>query len=421
MKDSKVFPIENESACVFKWSWNTFRFYTGHSSSCHRIKAEFVPIEKFDDFHNMPAVIKDREQMKQGQWPDAGRGCEFCHRVEQQQGESDRTYHNRIPGLTPVDFDLGSNNKVTPRISEIFLNNTCDLACVYCTPIFSSRINDELKTHGPWPTGTFGKQLVPKRVDHEAYIEKYRHWLGENYTKLAFLNIQGGEPLLQKELWNFLEFMKEHANPDLVIAINTNLNANIATLKKFIAIARDLILTKKIKRIDINASLDCWGPQAEFIRWGLDLTNWQRNFEYVMSHKWIRLSVHQVITSLSLPTMLNLQQIITTYKQQHPKIQQDYHMVDSDFEKIYHPEIFGAEFFHGQFEDLVRTFPVATDWDHESKKRLEGYAKLQASAHINPERLLLLKGTLDQLDVRRKTNWRELFPGIDNFLTTNGI
>jgi pyruvate-formate lyase-activating enzyme len=421
MKDSKVFPIENESACVFKWGWNTFRAYTGTSSSCHRIKAEFVPIEKFDDFHNMPAVLKDREQMKQGQWPDAGRGCEYCQRVEQQHGESDRTYHNRIPGLTPVDFDLGANDHVTPSISEIYLNNTCDLACVYCTPIFSSRISNELDTHGPWPTGTFGIQQIQKNVDHKLYIEKYKEWLAKNYTKLTYLKIEGGEPLLQKELWNLLDLVRELANRDLIISINTNLNANLETVQKFVAVARDLIVNKKINRLDINVSLDCWGPQAEFIRHGLDLENWKRNFEYLITNKWIKLTVQQVTTSLSLFSAQQLQNMIAEYKMQHPKIVQAYHMVDSGFEKIYHPEIFGADFFADKFETLLQTFPLLTDWDHVAKKRLEGLAKLQSKANIDIERLRMLKNTLDVLDTRRGTAWRELFPDIDNFLTTNGI
>jgi organic radical activating enzyme len=35
-------------------------------------------------------------------------------------------------------------------------------------------------------------------------------WLDKNYGKIKRLSIQGGEPLLQKELSRFLEFMEQH-------------------------------------------------------------------------------------------------------------------------------------------------------------------------------------------------------------------
>ena len=147
----RVFPIRNDTACVYKWAWNTFRLYNATSSSCHRVNPVAVPLDKFDDFHNTPEVLNDRQKMLAGKWP--GRGCEYCEDVEKQGGVSDRLYHNDIPGLTPVDFDPLGDQRVTPRIVELYLTNACDLACVYCLPGFSSRINNELKKYGPYPIG----------------------------------------------------------------------------------------------------------------------------------------------------------------------------------------------------------------------------------------------------------------------------
>jgi len=411
-----VFPIRNQAACVYKWTWNTFRLHTGTSSSCHRVKAVPVSLENFDQFHNTPEVINDRKLMLEGQWP--GRGCEYCLAVEQQGGQSDRLYQNQILGLTPVDFSLDYNAPVTPRISEIYLTNTCDLACVYCQPCFSSRNNAELKKFGPYPIGI---QPIEQISTRDQYFDAYMSWLDRNYQHLARLSILGGEPLLQKELWKILEFVSSHTNHNIEIAINSNLNADPATVKRFVEIGKELLISKKIKRLDMCCSLDCWGPQVEFIRHGLDLDRWRTNFEYLIQHKWLSISVHHVVTALSISTTNNMQLAIGEYKKQNPKIVQAYHMVDSGYEEIYHPDMFGSDFFKKDLQHLLTTFPVVTEWDQQARLRLDGIYKLLLTSTVDPLRLTKLHATLDMTDQRRGTNWKTLFPDLDQYFKHNRI
>ena len=414
---SRVFPISNDTACVYKWGWNTFRLYNATSSSCCRVNPVAVSLDKFDDFHNTPEVLDDRKKMLAGEWP--GRGCEYCKNVEKQGGISDRLYHNDIPGLTPVDFDPLGDQKVTPRIVELYLTNTCDLACVYCLPGFSSRINEELKKYGPYPIGIVPITQVSNR---DQYFTAWLNWLNQNYQHLDRISILGGEPFLQKEMWSMLEFIDTKQNQNLTISVNTNLNANPDTVKRFVETCKNLIVNKKIKRVHIDASLDCWGPQAEFIRDGLDINRWQENFEYLIQHKWLSISVHQVITSLSIDTALDLQQRIAEYKKQNPKITQAYHVVDSGYEEIYHPNIFGAAFFKDKLNALIEHYPIATEWDIETRKRLEGIC-LMIDSEKNPDPLRLSKlcATLDMIDQRRGTDWKKLFPNINQYFIENEI
>lgn len=413
---NRVFPIRNNTACVYKWGWNTFRLYNATSSSCHRVDPVIVPLTNFDNFHNTPEVIADRQKMLAGIWP--GRGCEYCENVEKHGGLSDRLYHNSIPGLTPEDFDPNGDQIVTPKILELYLTNTCDLACIYCLPMYSSRNNDELKKFGTYPIGIKPIQPVANR---DNYFTAWLSWLEKNYQHITHLSILGGEPLLQKEIWNILEFVKNRKNQNLTISINTNLNSKLTTVKKFVEICKDLIVTRKIKKVNINASLDCWGPQAEFIRNGLVLDQWKENFEYLTQFKWLSLTVHQVITSLSIGTALELQQRVAEYKKQNPKILQAYHMVDSGYEEIYHPSIFGHSFFKTKLDELLENYPIMCEWDIQAKKRLEGISALMYGKEPEYERLVKLQETLDMIDYRRNTNWRELFPEIDQYFIENKI
>jgi organic radical activating enzyme len=355
--------------------------------------------------------------MLAGQWP-TGRGCEYCKNVEKQGGMSDRKYHNNIPGLTPVDFDPGGDQKVTPRIVELYLTNTCDLACVYCFPDFSSRINEELKKYGTYPIGIVAKSQMPNR---EQYFAAWLNWVDRNYQHLDQISILGGEPLLQKELWSILELVSTKQNRDLTIAINTNLNSRSDIVRRFVKVSKDLLINKNIKKIHINASLDCWGPQAEFIRYGLDLNQWQENFEYLTQHKWLEISVQHTITALSIDTTLDLQSRIAEYKIQNPKITQGYYVVDSGQEEIYHPGMFGGDFFKNKLDELVTHFPVVTEWDIIMQKRLIGISMMIAAEKPDRLRLTKLHTTLDMIDQRRNTQWKKLFPHIDQYFIENKI
>jgi pyruvate-formate lyase-activating enzyme len=416
---SKVFPIRNDAACVFKWGWNTFRLYNGKSSSCHRVEPVFVPLDQMDNFHNTQEVLNDRKLMLDNQWP-VGRGCEYCREVEIAGGVSDRQYHNNIPGLTPVDFDADAGTlSVTPRVLEIYLNNTCDLACVYCLPHFSSKINDELNRYGPLP----GTQVVnlTRHTDHRSYFDHLLTWLGKNSSKLVRLSVQGGEPFLQREFFEMMDYIETLDNPELELTVNSNLNADTEVFEKFIPRIRRMLVDRRIKRFDFTASIDCWGPQQEFVRYGLDLEKWQRNFEYILQHKWLYITAGHAITALSIGTMPKMQEILNGYMAQGHRINQTFHYVDGPYQDILDPTIFGGEFFKDTLAQILAVVPDQTDQQRRAKDRMIGIADYIIKSKPSPERLVKLHSALDQFDQRRGTNWRSLFPEINNYFIENGI
>ena len=419
MSDKKVFPIVSDTACVYKWAWNTFYTYSGESSSCYRVQEETIDLDNFDEeFHNTPKVIEDRQRMREGQWPEAGRGCMYCKKIEDAGGVSDRIYSNKLPFVADVDF---ASTNIQPILSEVYINNTCDLGCVYCSPELSSKINSELLTYGP---NSAGQIPIVKFDKQAAYTEKYLSWVNKNYTSLRRLSILGGEPLLQKEFWNLLDIANNNKNPNLEIAINTNLNASFETIERLVSTAKELVARRKIKRFDILCSLDCWGPQAEFVRYGLNLERWQQNFEYLIKHKWLYVSFMHVVTSLTIKTMSELQQVIANYKNQGYRINQTYGLVTGKVaEDLYHPEIFGSEFFKQQLEHLVDAYPITEEWDHESKQRIVGITKLLTGGNNQPDlaRLKRLKTRLDEFDARRGTDWKSLYPEINEFMVSHVV
>jgi hypothetical protein len=96
-------------------------------------------------------------------------------------------------------------------------------------------------------------------------------------------------------------------------------------------------------------------------------------------------------------------------------------MVDSGYQEIYHPDMFGSEFFNTELTQLLDEFPITSEWDHQARLRLDGICKLIQSSKPDPLRLTKLYATLDIVDNRRKTDWKSLFPEINAYFKNNRI
>ena len=405
-------PLGNESACIWKWSWNTFRLYTGRSSSCHRIKSSFVHPDNFKEFHNTPEIINDRELMLNGHWPK-DRGCEYCKDIEDAGGISDRLYHNSMHDFLPREMseDL---LRSTPRVLELYLDNACDLACVYCVPHYSSRINSELMRFGP---NILGEQHIKRTEHHAQYLDLIIKWLEENGKNLKRLSILGGEPLLQKEFWKLLDWISEHKHPYLELSIVSNLNSPTEKVELLVDRVRALISNKQIRRFDVSASIDCWGPQQQFIRYGLDLDRWQENFLYLTKQKWLVLAVHPVVTNLSIHTAKQMQDRFNDFKKMRSNLRIDYHLVDGVAQELYHPNIFDKSFYGRSLEELVDGF----DGDEDSRHRLIAIVKTIENAHHDHARLKRLKSQLDQYKIRRSLDWETVFPEVEEYFRERNV
>jgi organic radical activating enzyme len=419
----KVFPIVNDSACVLKWSWNTFNLFSGISSSCHRTEHVKISPENFDNFHNNSQVLESRKLMLDNQWPPEYVGCNYCKNLEDHGYMSDRTYHNTIPDLTPLDFNLDNRLIVTPRILELYLNNTCDLKCVYCLPTLSSRVNEELHQYGPVEVKNNYPVLeyTPRSEYQSEYLELMIRWLDKNYKDLLILSIQGGEPFFQKEFPQLIEYVKLNQNKNLTLSINTNLNSKLSVIQEFIETSKQLILDKKIAKLTINCSIDCFGPPSEFVRFGLDINQWRKNFEYIIQHNWIYIVVQHAVTSLSIKTMGDLQQYLNDCRKINPKINQTFQIVDGPMSPILSPVIFGKDYFSGDLDAILKLIPQDTDQQIKAYQRMETIANMIKNGKTNISLLEDLKTLMNNFDIRRKTDWKTIFPWLNNFFKENKI
>jgi MoaA/NifB/PqqE/SkfB family radical SAM enzyme len=147
-----------------------------------------------------------RQTMARGEWHDA---CAWCKRLEETTGTSGRTVrHADSNTLAAIDNDLDFF-----KLEHLVINwsNLCNLTCVYCNP----------ETSTAWQSI---KRIPINHVknEHQDLIELARTQ-GHN---IQGLSLGGGEPLLQKGLDKFLNYI----NPDKVrVMVTTNLSVELST------------------------------------------------------------------------------------------------------------------------------------------------------------------------------------------------
>ena len=405
----RSFPIQTQTACQLKWNWSTVFLTTATTASCHRTNAHGFDEEVFD-FHNTPEKIHDRSRMLQGLWPE--KGCDYCKNIESAGGQSDRLTNLDMPGIhAPPEIENDANAiKVTPRILEVYFDNICNLKCLYCGPNFSSLWDAENKKHGTYRNnGVVISDGFSKDLNIELNKQKLFNWLESNCHHLTNFNILGGEPLFQKEFDQCLDFFDKFPAPHLDLQIFTNLNATQEKINSTIHTVKKLIDQKKIRKFTVTASLDCWGAEQEYVRFPLDLGIWERNFETLLNHHWIKLIVGSTITPLTIRTLPDLVSKINKWREIRPV----YHY----FNSVNSPSYMFIDIFGDLFvEDFQKTLSMMPQDDPEQSNTygyLQGIARQSAANPVNRLEVQKLKTFLDEMDRRRNTDWHKVFPWLD--------
>ena len=423
MNKKRIFPIKNDPACLLKWGFSTIYFQSGTTNSCHRTEKNVIDPNNFDQFHNVPEKIIARELMLKGEWP--GHGCEYCKRVEDVGGVSDRLFQleqQQDPGLTaPELFENLQAVEVTPTMLEVWFKNTCNMACLYCGPHFSSLWEDENRKYGT----LFNKPLDEKNKFSMHFSHANPHYdkmvselwtyldTDNRYQKLRRFQILGGEPFLVKELDECLDFWDSHGNPDLVISVITNLNIPHKRFQTYVDRFEQLVKQNKIWKFQITGSLDCWGPEIEYVRYGLDLEIWEQNFRSLLDKPWATLSVNSALSALTIKKLPALVTKINEWNQLRPAGAEPIIFSFNLTGQYDDPRWFPAEFFNDDFDLALSLLPNQSTIDTGVYEGLESMAKSIDKHPMDMTRISGLKTYLDQLDTRRKTNWRTTFPWLD--------
>lgn len=414
VKDGIKFPIRTATSCQSKWTWSTIYLNQLATASCHRVNPVPFSLENFDDFHNVEKKLNDRKLMLEGQWPTGG--CEYCKVIEDAGGWSDRQHNLEIRDLTPPELEYDSTAiRVSPRIVEIFAQNTCNLMCTYCNGNLSSKIEQENKKHGEFKQGGVHIPVVSAPPLAREYFEKFLSWLDRNVGTLRRLHLLGGETFIQHDLMNgVLDIIERNPSPNLELCIFSNLNVPDRFWNEYTSRIHDLQKQGHIKYFDLTASIDCWGAEAEYARFGLDLKKFEERFTWAAAQdeSWLRLNANQTITCLTMKTMPELIDKIRHYsKNRHIG---HYFQFYSGTQMWQHPNIFPYDFWRSTFDQIFASMPKDTERQREAISRMEGMRTyLESFQTYDRDGINKLKIYLDEIDRRRGSQWRQVFPYLD--------
>jgi peptide methionine sulfoxide reductase MsrB len=413
-KDGIKFPINTKTACQSKWTWSTIYLNQLSTASCHRVNPIKFELEDFDNFHNIPKKLDDRRLMLNGEWPQGG--CEYCKTIEDAGGWSDRQHNLDIRGLTPPELEFDPTAiEVTPRIVEIFAQNTCNFSCVYCNSNLSSKIEQENIKFGAFHQNGVNIPIVTNSTKAaDEYFVKFIAWLEKNIQVLRRLHLLGGETLIQHDLMtSVLDILERNPNPDLEFCVFSNLNAPERYWKLYLNRIEDLQKAGNIKCFDLTASIDCWGPAAEYVRYGLDLDKFEERLAWASEQgDWLRVNINQTVTAMTVRTMPDLIAVVNKYNQ-HKHIGHYFQFYTGE-QMFQHPQIFEYSTWSDDFQRIFELMPTATGNQQEAIPRMQGLQKQLQQVHktdwVAVEKLQIY---LDEIDRRRKTNWRNIFSYLD--------
>lgn len=280
--------------CLAKWHHSTIYLQLGQTHSCYHPPPHLIPLSEIkinpSALHNTTQKKHERIMMLDGEKPS---GCQYCWNIENlgDSYRSDRADRNeniftieRLEEIktSPRDFNIN------PEYIEISFGNECNFKCGYCHPKYSSSYYKEIKDYGPYTMVKNHRNDIDwfqiYEEEDNPYVEAWWKWWPEVSKTLHILRITGGEPLLQRSTWRIFESISETPMPELGLNVNSNFGVKPVLIERLIKYVNDLTLSKKIREFKLFTSMDTWGPQAEYIRSGLDLIVWERNFDMYMKY-----------------------------------------------------------------------------------------------------------------------------------------
>ena len=324
----RVLDSISPSFCGAKWYNATIWLGSGRTTSCHHPPAhkadEQVVIFNPKGIHNTPEKKEDRRKMQIGERPP---GCEYCWKIEDMGTDkvSDRAYKsmtftdedNFVASQTPWQQD------VDLRTLEIAFDRTCQFACSYCNPAFSTTWVKDIKKNGPYINlVTDGRGHFTHVHEHDQlydfhetnpYIEAFFKWWETDLHKtLMELRITGGEPLMSGHTWKLFEWFQQHKGQSRTkLAINSNLGFEQNVLERMLSETEGNQLT-------LYSSNEAIGIQAEYIRDGLNWDQWKSNMIFLLDSKRLKsLNVMCTINALCLDSLTEFLDLMVEWKQKY--------------------------------------------------------------------------------------------------------
>ena len=428
------------SFCAAKWYNATIWLGSGQTTSCHHPPAHSIDAEAIQldpsAIHNTAQKKHDRELMQRGERPA---GCEYCWKIEDmgRDAVSDRVYKSRIYPREALDeaFQTPNSADVNLRTLEISFDRTCQFACSYCNPAFSSTWARDIRTNGPYDgLVSDGRNHFTHPHDHSQlykfgetnpYVEAFFQWWETDlHRTLQELRITGGEPLMSGYTWQLIDWFKQNqGRSNTRLAINSNLGYDHARLQEFIEAIRPL------PHVEVYTSCEATWAQAEYIRDGLDYHQWYDNVQALIESGTIRaLHVMCTINALCLDSLDSFLEMVMNWKIEYGRDAINFSLNILRFPSFQSPLVLPDDIRNTYKLKLQAWFdankddPMLHQFELNQLQRLIVYLDVVKTPHAGAAEQSVLqqdfKKFYTQYDQRRGKNFTQAFPALAEWYNT---
>jgi organic radical activating enzyme len=431
---------KSSSFCAAKWYNATIWLGSGQTTSCHHPPAHAIDAELIKTnpsaIHNTVEKKIDRLNMQLGNRP---KGCEYCWKIEDMGRDaiSDRVYKSKIYPIEALDeaYQTPHQADVNLRTLEIAFDRTCQFACSYCNPAFSTTWVNDIKRNGPYErlvsdgrnhfTHDHSSSQLYRFGETNPYVEAFFAWWETDLHKtLQELRITGGEPLMSGDTWKLIDWFKENKGRSQTrLAINSNLGMDHEKLQEFIDKVKD------IPHLEIYTSMESVDDQAEYIRDGLDYQQWIDNVHELLQHDSIK-AVHcmATINALCLERLPALLYQLLELKQMYGRERVSFTLNILRFPSFQSALVL-PEQLRTQYKDQLQDFwnrnqhnPYMHEHELNHTQRLIDYLDVVKTPHSDafdmPKLHNDFRQFFTQYDQRRGKNFAQTFPQLTEWYQT---
>lgn len=189
-------------------------------------------------------------------------GCNNCFRNA--PSHRFQTFFNREFASYDESFYQNTNN-FSLEYLDLRWNNTCNLACIYCGPGYSSLWADIASKNQ-----NNSIPIIPADQKTHKHKEELLNFVVDNAKTIKRLYLAGGEPLMLKENVNVVDAIVS-ANSDCKIVVNSNLSL----------IEGNQVFDKLKYHTNVDWLLSCESMdlQYEYIRWPASWKEFDQNLK----------------------------------------------------------------------------------------------------------------------------------------------
>lgn len=252
------------------------------NNSAYPDTANNIKTHALVDYRHSNTLAQVKKDFLEDKWPV---GCDRCRIEEENNIKSKRQLDYQRWQQHYTDYDLEQAKILTASIA---FGNTCNLTCITCGPMASSRWQSEYKK-------IYNIDVPPNHFYKQGFVNDFL----TNAPDLVHIDIPGGEPFLSgvplqhQILQRYID-----SGQSQTVSLHYTTNATVFPGPEW------WHLWSHFREVDLQLSIDGVGDQYEYIRfpavWKNTVENVKQYVEHAQRISNIKLSVSKTVSAFNI-------------------------------------------------------------------------------------------------------------------------